>query len=77
MVLLHFRTPLGLGLGLTVKLSAAFFHDESSITLGWGGGAGVQKCNSTKSICSKDKHINSGSIIYITVCFQTVLNYKN
>ena len=38
MVLLHFRTPLGLGLGLTVKLSAAFFHDESSITLGWGGG---------------------------------------
>ena len=26
----------------TVKLSAAFFHDESSITIG-----GVRKCNST------------------------------
>ena len=27
----------------TVKLSAAFFHDESSITI---GGGGVRKCNS-------------------------------
>ena len=27
----------------TVKLSAAFFHDESSITIG-----GVQKCNSAQ-----------------------------
>ena len=28
----------------TVKLSAAFFHDESSITIG-----GVRKCNSAES----------------------------
>ena len=27
----------------TAKLSAAFFHDESSITI---GGGGVRKCNS-------------------------------
>ena len=31
LALLHFRTPLGLGLR---QLSAAFFHDESSITIG-------------------------------------------
>ena len=31
----------------TVKLSAVFFHDESSITIGAGGGGGVQKYNST------------------------------
>ena len=31
----------------TVKLSAAFFHDESSITIG-GGDGGVRKCNSAK-----------------------------
>ena len=34
----------------TVKLSAAFFHDESSITIGRGGGTKVQQrpltCNS-------------------------------
>ena len=35
--LLHFRTPLELELG-AVKLSAAFFNDESSITIGGGGG---------------------------------------
>ena len=28
----------------TVKLSAAFFHDESSITIGGGG----RKCNSAE-----------------------------
>ena len=39
--LLHFRTPLELELG-AVKLSAAFFNDESSITIG----GGVRKCNS-------------------------------
>ena len=33
LALLHFRTPLELGLGLR-QLSAAFFHDESSITIG-------------------------------------------
>ena len=39
----------------TVKLSAAFFHDESSIAIrsrggrgGGGGGRGVGKCNSAK-----------------------------
>ena len=29
--------PLGLGLGLRLGLSAAFFHDKSSITIGGGG----------------------------------------
>ena len=38
--LLHFRTPLELELG-AVKLSAAFFNDESSITI--GGGTKVQQ----------------------------------
>ena len=32
--LLHFRTPRRVR--ATVKLSAAFFHDESSITIGGG-----------------------------------------
>ena len=39
-LLLHYTfLPPGLGLGLcpTVKLSAAFFHDESSVTMGGGG----------------------------------------
>ena len=49
-MLLHFRTPLGLGSGLRytvalpVKLSAVFFcHDESSVTIGVeeGGGEGA------------------------------------
>ena len=35
LALLHFRTPLGrFRVRATVKLSAAFFHDESSITIG-------------------------------------------
>ena len=42
----------------TVKLSAAFFHDESSITIGEGGGGGwggVRKCNSAlKSALDND-----------------------
>ena len=33
----------------TAKLSAAFFHDESSITI--GGGGGVRKCNSAFKTC--------------------------
>ena len=36
----------------TVKLSAAFFNDESSITI---GGGGVRKCNSAK-YCSAFFH---------------------
>ena len=42
---MHFRTLLGLGLArASVKLSAAFFHDESSITIGGGGkGGGCRK----------------------------------
>ena len=39
----------------TAKLSAEFFHDESSITM-WGGG-GVRKCNSanaTRYLCDTD-----------------------
>ena len=41
MLLLHytFLPPLGrLRVRATVKLSAVFFHDESSITIGRGGG---------------------------------------
>ena len=34
--LLHFRTPPRVRVRATVKLSAAFFHDESSITIGEG-----------------------------------------
>ena len=34
--LLHFRTPPRVRVRATVKLSAAFFHDESSITIGGG-----------------------------------------
>ena len=37
-----FVTPLGLGLGLAVKLSAVFFHDESSITIR----GRIRQCNS-------------------------------
>ena len=37
---LHFRTPPRVRVRATVKLSAAFFHDESSITI--GGGRKVQ-----------------------------------
>ena len=40
--LLHFRTPPRVRVRATVKLSAAFFHDESSITIGGGGGTKVQ-----------------------------------
>ena len=32
----HFRTPPRVRVRATVKLSAAFFHDESSITIGGG-----------------------------------------
>ena len=39
---LHFRTPPRVRVRATVKLSAAFFHDESSITIGGGGGRKVQ-----------------------------------
>ena len=35
--LLHFLTPLRVRVRATVKLSAVFFHDESSITIGGGG----------------------------------------
>ena len=41
-----FVPPLGLGLGL-LKLSAAFFYDESSITK---GGVQVQKCTKANII---------------------------
>ena len=34
MALLHFRKPPRVRVRATVKLSAAFFHDESSITIG-------------------------------------------
>ena len=34
--LLHFHTPPRVRVRATVKLSAAFFHDESSITIGEG-----------------------------------------
>ena len=47
--LLHFLTPLRVRVRATVKLSAVFFHDESSITIGGessitigGGGTKVQ-----------------------------------
>ena len=41
--LLHFCTPLRVRVRATVKLSsAAFFHDESSITKGGGEGTKVQ-----------------------------------
>ena len=33
---LHFRTPPRVRVRAMVKLSAAFFHDESSITIGEG-----------------------------------------
>ena len=36
--LLHFRTPPRVRVRATVKLSAVFFSDESSITIGGGGG---------------------------------------
>ena len=38
MELLHVRTPPRVRVRATVKLSAAFFRDESSITIGGGGG---------------------------------------
>ena len=46
----------------TFKLSAAFFHDESSITM---GGGGVQKCNSTFSLYDKNRFI-------FTVCLHII-----
>ena len=54
----------------TVKLSAAFFHDESSITIGQGGG--VRKCNSANiSVLNPES-----SDIYLGLiswnCFQTI-----
>ena len=36
-MLLHFHTPPRVRVRATAKLSAAFFHDESSITIGGGG----------------------------------------
>ena len=38
MELLHVRTPPRVRVRATVKLSAASFRDESSITIGGGGG---------------------------------------
>ena len=38
LALLHFRTPPRVGVRAMVKLSAVFFLDESSITIGLGGG---------------------------------------
>ena len=38
MALLHFRTPLRVRVRAGVKLSATFFHNESSITIGGTGG---------------------------------------
>ena len=46
---MHFCTLLGLGLArATVKLSAAFFHDESSITIGAAGGCRKKKFSDCK-----------------------------
>ena len=57
----------------TVKLSAAFLHDESSITEG-GGGGGVLNCNSTESSILSDfcnsrinPHVSHGCILNVTV----------
>ena len=47
---MHCRTLLG-RVRATVKLSAALFHDESSITI-----RGVQKCNSTSTPCTHTRH---------------------
>ena len=54
----------------TVKLSAAFLHDESSIT----EGGGVLKCNSTESSILSDfcnsrinPHVSHGCILNVTV----------
>ena len=60
-MLLHFRTPLRVRVRATVKLSAVFFYDESSITKG-----GVRKCNSAdfSDNCMQSfdtKHISSTS----------------
>ena len=38
LALLHFRTPPRVGVRAMVKLSAVFFLDELSITIGLGGG---------------------------------------
>ena len=38
LALLHFRTPPRVGVRAMVKLSAVFFLDESSITIGLGRG---------------------------------------
>ena len=46
MALLHFCTPPRVRVRATVKLSAAFFHDESSITKAKKGV--IRKCNSTE-----------------------------
>ena len=39
----------------TVKLSAAFFNDESLITI---GGGGVRKCNSAEKSSPKKNYVN-------------------
>ena len=50
----HPPAPTRVRVRTTVKLSAAFFHDESSITIGGagggggGGGGGGRKCNSAE-----------------------------
>ena len=50
-MLLHFRTPLArVRARATVKLSAAFFHNESSIGImkggmGGGGGGGAESAS--------------------------------
>ena len=51
--LLHFRTPPRVRVRAMVKLSATFFHDESSITIGR-----VRKCNSAKKNSLKDVGIS-------------------
>ena len=57
-LLAKFCNPPGVRVRATVKLSAAFLHDESSITKAKGGregrgrGWGVRKCNSAKFLAS-------------------------
>ena len=72
LALLHFRTPPRVGVRAMVKLSAVFFLDESSITIGLGGG--VRKCNSIKK--SFTEEVNE-SIISIKSTIIDALKEEN